>query len=267
MLFHAKNSRIPIGDTGMNYISFGRGPQNLILIPGLGDGLRSVRGLALPFAAMYRCLVKDYTVYSFSRRDHLPMGFTTRDMASDLAYAMKEAGIKKAHILGVSQGGMIAQYLAIDFPELVDKLVLTVTAPCQNETIQSVIPRWINMADKKDYKGIMIDTAEKSYTEAYLKKMRPMYRFMSNIGAPKSYSRFLVMATACITHDATSELSRITAPTLIIGGGVDQIVSGKASEDLADLIANSELYIYKDYGHGLYEEAPDFIKRVTSFLG
>ena len=94
MLFHAKNSRIPIGDTGMNYISFGRGPQNLILIPGLGDGLRSVRGLALPFAAMYRCLVKDYTVYSFSRRDHLPMGFTTRDMASDLAYAMKEAGIE-----------------------------------------------------------------------------------------------------------------------------------------------------------------------------
>lgn len=267
MIYNAKNGCVSISNTKMNYISFGRGPQNLILIPGLGDGLRSVKGLAFPFACLYRSLVKDYTVYSFSRRELLPVGFTTKDMATDLAQAMETLNIEKAHILGVSQGGMIAQHLAIDFPELVDKLVLTVTVPAQNETIRSVIGRWIDMAHAKDYKGIMLDTAEKSYTASYLAKMRPMYSFMGNIGAPKNFDRFITMAIACLTHDASAGLPKISAPTLVIGGKKDQIVSGNASEALAALIPGCQLYMYDEYGHGLYEEAPDFVKRVTSFLG
>ena len=267
MILNAKNGSLPIADTQMNYISFGRGPKPLILIPGLGDGLRSVKGLALPFAFMYRCLVKDYTVYSFSRRNDLPQGFSTRDMAADIAYAMNELGIEKAHVLGVSQGGMIAEYLAIDFPNLIDKLVLTVTIPSPNETIQTTIQKWKEMANLKDYKSIMVDTAEKSYTEAYLRKMRPMYRFIGGFGAPKSFERFQIMADACVTHDASAELGKITAPTLILGGWQDKIVTGRASEELASLIPGCQLYMYEEYGHGLYEEAPDFVKRVTSFLG
>ena len=267
MILNAKNGSISIENTQMNYIKFGKGPQNLILIPGLGDGLRSVKGLALPFAFLYRELVNDYTVYSFSRRNVLPPSFSTREMAADLAYAMDKTGIKKAHILGVSQGGMIAQHLAIDFPKMVDKLVLTVTIPKHNEPIHSVINPWIEMAKNRDYKSIMIDTAEKSYTEKYLKKMRPMYHFLGNVGAPKSYDRFLTMADACLTHDATDGLHTITVPTLILGGAKDLIVSGDASEELASLIPNATLYMYQEYGHGLYEEASDFVKRVTSFLG
>ena len=267
MIFNAKNGSISVANTEINYISFGRGPKPLILIPGLGDGLRSVKGLALPFAFMYRCLVKDYTVYSFSRRNDLPQGFSTRDMAADIAYAMNELGMGKAHVLGVSQGGMIAEYLAIDFPDLVDKLILTVTIPSQNETIQTTIQKWKEMATLRDYKGIMIDTAEKSYTEAYLKKMRPMYRFIGSFGAPKSFERFQIMADACLTHDASAELGKINSPTLILGGRQDKIVTGKASEELASLIPGCQLYVYEEYGHGLYEEAPDFVKRVTSFLG
>ncbi|MGN0250788.1 MAG: alpha/beta fold hydrolase [Oliverpabstia sp.] len=66
----------------------------------------------------------DYKVFIFSRKNDLEEGYSTRDMARDQAEAMKMLGIKSANILGISQGGMIAQYLAIDYPDLVVLAVL-----------------------------------------------------------------------------------------------------------------------------------------------
>ena len=63
-----------------------------------------------------------------------------------------------------SQGGMIAQYLALDYPDHVKKLVLAVTLSKQNDTVQKVIHSWLKMARNEDYKQIMIDTAERSYS-------------------------------------------------------------------------------------------------------
>ena len=57
---------------GAEYIRFGTGKKNLILLPGLGDGLRTVKGTAVPMALYYRALAKDYTVYMISRKKHLP---------------------------------------------------------------------------------------------------------------------------------------------------------------------------------------------------
>ena len=86
---------------------------------------------------MYREFVKDYKVYVFSRKNQLEEGYSTKDMAKDQAEVMKKLGISKASIIGVSQGGMIAQYIAIDYPELLDKLVLAVTVSRQNATVRS----------------------------------------------------------------------------------------------------------------------------------
>ena len=93
----------------MDYISFGNGKENLVMLPGLGDGLSTVKGMALPFAFMYRIYAKEYKVYVFSRKNCLPEGYTTRDMARDQARAMESLGIQKASVLGNSNGGMIAQ--------------------------------------------------------------------------------------------------------------------------------------------------------------
>ena len=70
-----------------------------------------------------------------------------------------------------------------------------------------------------------------------------------------------------MTHDVYEELEKITCPTLVLGGRQDKIVSGTASEELAERIPNCELYIYEDYGQGLYEEAKDFVPRVIEFFG
>ncbi|MGO0861783.1 alpha/beta fold hydrolase, partial [Clostridioides difficile] len=174
--------------------------------------------------------------------------------------------INKAKILGISQGGMIAQYLAIDYPDLVEKLILAVTLSKQNKNIQEVVRNWIALAEQENYKQLMIDTSEKSYSENYLKKYRLLYPLLGKVGKPKDFSRFLIQAASCIQHDAYTELDNIVCPTLVIGGANDKIVGATSFAELADKIKDSELFIYKDFGHAAYEEAKDFNSRVLYYL-
>ncbi len=267
MFYNAKNGTIQIDNTEMDYIAFGYGKKNVILIPGLGDGLRTVKGMALPFAYMYREYAKEYRVYVFSRKKVLEEGYTTRDMARDMKIAMDIVGISKADIVGVSQGGMIAQYIAIDYPEIVKKLVLAVTAPKSNETIENVVGTWIEWAKQDRYKDIQIDTAEKMYTEKYLRKNRWMYPVLGSVGKPKDFSRFLIMAKACLTHNAYEELEKIKMPCLIIAAKQDKVVGSDASKEIFRKISRSQLYVYPEYGHGVFDETKDFNKRIREFIG
>lgn len=267
MFYNAKNGTIRIDNTEMEYIAFGYGKKNVILIPGLGDGLRTVKGMALPFAYMYREYAKEYRVYVFSRKKVLEEGYTTRDMAKDMKAAMEKVGIEKADIIGVSQGGMIAQYIAIDYPEIVKKLVLAVTVPKSNETIENVVGTWIEWAKQDRYKDIQIDTAEKMYTEEYLSKNRWMYPVLGSVGKPKDFSRFLIMAKACLTHNAYEELDKIQIPCLVIGAKQDKVVGSEASREIVAKIPGSQLYMYQEYGHGVFDEVKDFNKRIREFIG
>ena len=264
-MLKAKNGRLGLSAGEMDYIRFGSGKCVLLMLPGVGDGLATVKGLAVPFALMYRALAKDFTVYVFSRRVHLPRHMTTRDMAEDVNEAMEKLGLAGAAVVGVSQGGMIAQWLALDHPDKVGKLVLTVTLSRPNDTVREAVALWSDMARRGDYKGIMLDTAERSYTPRRVRRARLTYALMGNLGKPKSFERFLIQAESCLTHDAYDELGRIACPTLVIGGTEDKIVTGAASEEIAAKIPGSELYMYEGLSHGLYEEAPGFLKRVADF--
>ena len=266
MLWNAKNGEIAIGNTKMSYASFGHGKRVFILLPGLSDGLATVRGKALLLAKPYTSFFDQFTVYMFSRKDEMPEGYSIRNMAVDQAEALRQLGIKKACVMGVSQGGMIAQYLAIDNPELVKRLVLAVTAPRVNEIIEDCVSKWIDMAEQGNHKALMIDTAEKGYSEAYLKKYRKIYQIIGAIGKPKNYNRFLANARAILGFNAYDELDKIICPTLIIAGKDDKTVGIQGSYELHERIADSRMHVYPGLGHAAYEEAKDFNQRVLDFL-
>lgn len=266
MFYNAKNEIIEIEDTTVNYISFGSGKRNLIIIPGVGDGFKTVKGLAVPFAFMYKLFAKDFKVYVFSRRNDIKDGFSTKDMANDIIDHMKKLNIENADIVGVSQGGMIAQYIAINEPKKVNKLVLAVTAPRNNDILNEVVTDWIEKAKKKDYKGIMIDNAEKSYTGKYLEKNRKVYALLGLFGKNVNYDRFIIQAKSCLEHNSYDELDKIKSKTLIIGAKQDKVLGTKGSEELSEKILDSELYIYEEYSHGVYEQAKDFNKRILEYL-
>lgn len=262
-----KNGTVKTDQMEMDYIEFGQGIKPLIMIPGLGDGLRTVKGMALTFSILYRKLASEYRVYVFSCRNNLKEGHTTRDMAADLCLAAENLGIQNAHIVGVSQGGMTAQWIAAEFPQLVDRLVLTVTADRLDEAQQHGIEDWIAMAREGRYGGIMKDTAERSYSEKKLKTYRLFYPLLGIVGKPKSLNRFLIMARACLEHDSRHVLSQIKCPVLILAGGQDKIVGAAAAERLSEGILGSQKHVYRELGHGAYEEAKDFQERILAFLG
>jgi len=266
MLYGAKNGRVKFPDAEMDYLRFGTGKEVLIMLPGLGDGLRSSYGMALPMALLYRMYAKDYTVYMFSRKNRMPAGCTTADMALHVKEAMDILGVEKAHILGVSMGGMLAQHLAADFPEKVEKLILVVTAARPNPVLTDSVKLWMMQAKAGDHTALMDSNLERIYSETYYRKNKWMVPFLGRFTKPKSYDRFLVMAQACLDHDAYCKLSSITAPTLVLGGEKDKTLGSEAAAEIAAAIPGAVLNHYPQWGHGLYEEAPEFNRDVLDFL-
>lgn len=259
------NGSIPLGDTEMYYVSFGTGKRQLVVLPGLSDGLSTVKGKAWILHFPYRRFFKDYRVFMFSRKNRMPEGYTIRQMAEDQVRAMRILGIKRSCLLGVSQGGMIAQYIAVDYPEIVDRLILAVTAPCANKTIKKAVRRWIRMAERNDYKALLIDSAEKMYSRKYLARNRIFFPLLAVITRPTGYERFLRNAYAILGFDARKELSGIKSPTLIIAGDDDHTIGNRAPYELRSMIPDCEIFIYKGLGHGAFEEAGDFYDRAYDF--
>lgn len=263
MLYHAKEHTLKLQTMQMDYITFGNGTKPLVMIQGLNT--RSIKGAAFPLAYMYRIFAKDYKVYLFDRRFDIKENITVRDLASDIAQAMDALGVARADIFGVSQGGMIAQYLAIDRPDLVNKLVLAVTLSRNNDMIQSVIKNWIELTEKGNMKELVMDMALKMYSDAYMKRYKPLIPLLTILQKPKDIQRFILLAKACLTCNAYEELDKLACPVFVIGGTQDKIVSGEASEEIAKKL-KCKIHMYKNLGHAAYEEAKDFNKRVYDFF-
>ena len=260
-----KNGSVTVGDTEMYYAAFGNGSRKMVVLPGLSDGLATVKGKAWILSLPYGKFLRDYTVYMFSRKNDMPEGYAIKDMADDQVRAMKALGIDRAYLLGVSQGGMIAQCMAIDHPETVIKLILAVTAPSANAVVKEAVSSWIDMANRGDHTALMVDTAERMYSEKYLRKNRKFFPLLAKFTKPPSYDRFLKNAHAILGFDVRGELSRISGPTLILAGSDDRTVGNDAAFEMHREITGSTLFIYDGLGHGVFEEAKDFYDRVFDF--
>ena len=163
-------------------------------------------------------------------------------------------------------GGMIAQYLAIDYPQQVEKLILVVTSARPNPILTASVEEWMELARQGDHTALMDSNVRRIYSDAYYRKNKWLVPIMGRLTKPKSYDRFLIQAEACLRHNAYEELSAIQAPTLVIGGEQDRCLDGAASGELAGQIPGAACFLYKEWGHGLYEEAKDFNQRVLDYL-
>ena len=262
-MYNAKNLTLDLPDMQLDYIRFGKGEKSLIMIQGLNT--RGIKGAAIPLAFMYRLFAKDYTVYLFDRRPNVCPGITARDMAADIAAAMDALGLKDAAVFGVSQGGMIAQYLALDRPDLVGCMVLAVTLSRSNDTLTEVITRWIGLAEENRMRELIRDMAVRMYSDTYLKRYRLFMPLLTLLQKPKDVRRFSILAKSCLTCDTYESLSDITCPVLVLGGERDRIVTARASHEIAERIGCG-IHMYENLGHAAYEEAKDFNRRVYDFL-
>ena len=261
-----KGKTLYFNNKSMDYVTFGKGKKYLVIIPGLGDGLQTVKGMAQMLALAYREFAKVYKVYVFSRINELPENYTTRNMAADVAEAMEVLNITSAYVMGISQGGMIVQWLAVDFPEKVERLILTVTTAKLSDIGMNRISRWLDLSQKESYKELMFDIASHSYTTKSFGKFKYLYRIMGIFGRVKDKQRIAIQAVSCLKHDSLAVLEKINCPTLIIGAEKDNVLGVEASLELHQLVKDSQLTILQECGHALYEQNKNFQNRVLVFL-
>lgn len=257
-------STVSFGDNEMEYTKFGNGNKYFIILPGLS--VHSVMGSAEAIAQSYADFTEEYTVYVFDRPKNMSEGYTIRDIAEDTENAMKELGIESADIFGASQGGMIAEYIAIDHPELVNKMILGSSLAKPNTTFTNLVNEWIQLAEEKNEEGLLESFADNVYSEATLEVYRDTL-IESNKGiTDEEYERFLIQAKSCLTFNCYDELSSIQCPVLVLGSKGDKVVTVEGSQEMADVL-NCEIYLYdENYGHGVYDEATDYKQRCLDFL-
>lgn len=252
------------GDTfEMDYIKFGTGKKPFVIIPGLS--LRSILFSASTIATTYSTFSEDYTIYVFDRKREIEPNYSIKDMAMDTANAMKILGIKGAYMLGTSQGGMICQYIAILYPELISAMVLGSTLCRANDTSKKVISSWVSYGEKRDVQGLNRSIFNNIYSEEHLEAHSRAFELIENDGTEKEMERFVILAKACLDFDCYNSLNKIHCPVFVIGDNNDKVVTAEASVEIAEKL-NCQLYMYQGYSHAVYDEALDYRDRIWEFF-
>lgn len=247
----------------MDYFKFGNGKKNFVMLPGLG--LKNIVNSAESVASAYRMFGEDFTVYVFERKDDIKTGYSIENMADDTAKVMISLGISDAYVFGVSQGGMIAQCLAADYPGLVKKLLLASTSAKETEISKVVFIEWSYIALKGETKKLVSSFIDMLYTDEFLKKYREFLIKMFDSVESDELIRFALLSAACCGLDITEKTEKITCPTLVIGADRDKVF-GVEDFELLKKLTGGKMYIYKDFCHAVYDEAPDYKDRIAEFF-
>ena len=257
-------STVKIPKNEMQYIKFGNGEKTFVILPGLS--IHSVMGLAEAVSESYKDFATKYTVYLFDRPTLLEEGYTILDLARDTALAMKALGIKKANIFGASQGGMITLCLAIDYPELCNKIILGSTLSRTNDTFINVVNEWIELAREKNEDKLLESFIERVYSKDTVEKYKNVLIEANKGITNEEYERFIILASSCLSFNVYDNLKNIKAQALVLGCDGDNVVTSAGSLEIANALG-CESFIYPAiYGHGVYDEALDYKTRMLEFL-
>ena len=259
----AIKANVSINGFDMSYARFGSGEKVFVILPGLSAVKVTPNAAAVERA--YAPIAESFTVYLFDRRDNMPAGYKIHDMAEDTAAVMRHLGIEKACLCGASQGGMIAMDMAINRPELVSGLVLCSAAPYLNDDLKNALETWAEYAKRADSPALNADFVRRLYSEKLLEKNGDVLISAMPTYSEHELSQFLTAIDSFSPFDLRPELHRISCPVFVAGAAHDIVMGPDSSEELAAQLG-CEYYIYPDYAHAVYDEAPDFTKRIAEQL-
>lgn len=251
----------------MDYFRFGTGGKVLVILPGLS--IQSVMVAADAVAEAYRSLEERFTIYVFDRRSDMPPRYSVHDMARDTAEAFRVLGLRDVCLFGASQGGMIALVLAIEYPELVGKMVLgSTSAHVQSEQFR-VLENWARLAKAHDRVGLYLAFGEEIYPPAVFEQYREALVAAAESVTEEELRRFIILVEGTKDFNVVSELGRITCPVLAVGVFEDSVLDSDATMEIAenlDYRADFRLYMYIGYGHAAFDTAPDYRERLLRFF-
>ena len=243
-------------------------------ITGHGDPLVMIAGFSSnqgTWMAQVPFFKKHFQVVTFDNRgvgkSSKPAApYTTRMMADDAVALMDHLNIKKAHILGVSMGGMIAQELAINYPERVSRLVLACTYCCKTGDSGDT---------SEQAKSLKLSPRKMAAAMINLAVNKPFYRlvfgFMAKMQLPFMNAADRIglegQTAACLVHNTLDRLPSIQAPVLVIVGTDDRLIKSTSSDVIAGKIPHARLVKVEGGSHMFFVESrKEFNTQVLNFL-
>ena len=247
----------------MEYCRFGTEHKPFIIIPGLA--MKSVVRSGEAIRNQYKKMLELRTIYVFDRKKNETPGYTFHDMADDVVEVIKELGIDKADLFGASQGGTICMDIAIRYPEMVDHLIVASTSSRSNSFSDNVFNEWIRLAREDQKEELIGNMLDKVYSKDLLCQYRDYFLKINSDYSEEERQQYLINAEALLNVDLYDDLDKIKAKTLVLGSKNDLVFGEGTSEAIAEKIG-CEIYLYDGYGHGVYDEAPDFVDRIIEFI-
>lgn len=243
---------------------------------GSGEPLLLIMGLGYSLDMWHRALpvlAEHYRVVAFDNRgvgrsDVPPGPYTIAKMASDAAAVMDAARIDKAHVFGVSMGGMIAQEFAIQYPARVQSLVLGCTT-CGGPDATTAAPEVINALMARA--TMTIEEAIRALARYVYDEATPQERLEEDFTIRRrtypSSEGYLAQVQGVLGWESFGRLSQIAAPTLIIHGESDRLVPPANGKLLAQSIPNAKLVMLPAASHIFMTDQPEAANQaVLSFL-
>ena len=199
---------------------------------------------------------------------------TIQAMASDAVTFIRALGLERVDLVGFSMGGMIAQVIAHDQPQLVRKLILAGTGPAGGEGITNVtkiahldfVRGAFTLQDPKQFLFFTRTANGRRAGKQFLSRLKER---TENRDKAISIRAYLTQLKAIHRWglDAPADLSVIGQPVLVANGESDRMVPSNNSADLARRLPNSDLVIYPDAGHGgIFQFHEQFVGQALSFL-
>jgi 3-oxoadipate enol-lactonase len=259
--------KMKINGIDLYYEEYGEG-QPLLLISGLGQDHTVWYPILEHLKSSFRVILFDNR--GVGQTDSPDAPYSTKVMADDIAGLLKGLNVKSAHIVGHSMGGLVAQQLAINYPETVSKLVLY-------STYARIGVRAIKFMEftGKFFELGAIDTALKYiitqlYSDKFLSNevlVNQTLEIMMKNPHPQTPVGYSRQFEACRLHDTRSQLSLIKIPTLLVAGGRDLFSMQEEVTELQKNISGAQLMLLPCAAHLSHlEMTGDFLDGINRFL-
>lgn len=262
--------RTTLADDGtvIAYDEFGRRDgEPVLLVQGLGTDSRGWALQRMAFGRRYRCYAVDNRGVGRSGRP--PGPYDLSEMARDALAVLDAEGIDRAHVIGASMGGVIAQIIAVLHPERVRSLVLACTSCRHHAWRRELFQEWADAVEAGGISALGTDAMRWLIGPRLRKRFGMWVNLLARILLQQPRETFVAQVHAILnaSDELRFELKHVTAPTLVITGSQDSLTPIGDAEELAEMIPHARLVELRGAAHGLMVEAPNaFNAAVLDFL-
>jgi 3-oxoadipate enol-lactonase len=216
-----------------------------------------------PLAARHRVIVPDLRGHGQSRG--FPPPYTVEQLAQDLSDLLEQLGIASAAVLGYSQGGAVAQQLALEHPPQCSRLILACTYAFNMSSFREkvegyVLPLLIRALGMRRFAKL---TVAQGLTSA----PKELVRWVRNLMESQDSQVMISAWKEAMAFDSRKRLGEIKCPTLVIAGSEDRAVPMHHAKMLREAVVRSRLVVIEKADHGLiWAKADQFVQVIMSFL-